>query len=42
MSAMSLRGFRPRDRQLHRDFQAPRALGDKRRLQRSDVVGKRL
>ena len=36
------RGFRPRDRQLHRDFQAPRALGDKRRLQRGDVVGKRL
>ena len=36
------RGFRPRDSQLHRGFQAPRALGDKRRLQRGDVVGKRL
>jgi len=37
-----LGGFRPRDRQLRRDFQAPRALGDKRRLQGGDVVGKRL
>ena len=36
------RGFRPRDRQLRRDFQAPRALGDQRRLQGGDVVGKSL
>jgi hypothetical protein len=34
------RRLRPRDRQLRRDFQAPRALGDKRRLQSGDVVGK--
>ena len=34
------RGFRPRDRQLRRDFQAPRALGDERRLQGGDVIGK--
>ena len=36
------RGFRPRDRQFRRDFQAPRALGDQRRLQGGDVVGKGL
>jgi hypothetical protein len=37
-----LRGFRPRDRQLRRDFQAPRALSDQRRLQGGDVVRKSL
>ena len=37
-----LRRFRPRDRQLRRDFQAPRTLGDERRFQGGDVVGKRL
>ena len=36
------RRLRPRDRQLRRDFQAPRALGDERRLQGGDVVGKSL
>jgi hypothetical protein len=36
------RRFRLRDRQFRRDFQAPRALGDQRRLQGGDVVGKRL
>ena len=35
-----LGGFRLRDRQLRRDFQAPRALGDQRRLEGGDVVGK--
>ena len=37
-----LRGFRPRDRQLRRDFQAPRALSDQRRLQGVVVVRKSL
>jgi hypothetical protein len=36
------RGFRPRDREFRRDFQMPGALGDQRRLQGGDVVGKRL
>ena len=36
------RRLRPRDRQLRRDFQAPRALGDKRRFQGGDVFGKGL
>ena len=37
-----LRGFRPRGRQLRSDLQAPSTLGDKRRLQGGDVVGKGL
>ena len=37
-----LRGFRLRDRQLRHDFLAPRALGDERRFQGGDVVGKGL
>ena len=35
-----LGGFRLRDRELRRNFQTPRALGDQRRLQGGDVVGK--
>ncbi len=35
-----LGSFRLRDRQLRRDFQAARALGDQRRLEGGDVVGK--
>ena len=36
------RRVRPCGRQLRRDFQASRALGDKRRFQGDDVVGKGL
>ena len=36
-----LRGFRLRDRQLRRDFEASRTLGDQRRLEGRRVVGKR-
>ena len=36
------RRFRLRNRQFRRDSQAPRALGDQRRLQGGGVVGKRL
>ncbi len=35
-----LGGFRPRNRQLRRHFQPARALGEERRLQGGDVVGK--
>jgi hypothetical protein len=36
------RRFRQRDRQFRRDLLPPRALGDRRRLQGGDVVGKGL